>query len=122
MAKKLFTTGVATIGAVEHDITNLKFGRTQDKKDDTDTGSPAGIREYLQGRTDSVFSFDMFLDEAVAPPIFGVAGDVTLDFEGMVVSGSGVIESQDLNGQLDEPMSISCSGYFTTVPTITPVT
>lgn len=120
MAKKVLSTGTVTIGATEYDITGLKFGRKQDKADATDTGTTAGFKEWLATREESTFSFDMFLDEAVAPPAFGTSGTVTLDFEGMSVTGTGVIDSQDLDGQLDSTMTISCSGYFSGSVTVTP--
>ncbi len=123
MGKVIIDTDQVTIGSTAYDITNVKYGKKADKVDVTDTGSPADSKEYLPNpRADYSFSFDLFVDEAVALPAFNTPGTVTLNYGGFVITGTGVVDSEDLDGALGSSPTISCSGYFTAKPTETPKT
>lgn len=115
MGKAVFKTGTLSVGSgtpTVYKLTGISYEKTQGEVDATDTGTTAGETETLPTRTKRTFSADMYMNVAAAFPTFGSEVALSLDLEGFVIAGDGVINNCGAKGQLDGVLALSISGYF----------
>jgi len=93
-------------------VTNLKISRSLSKVDLTDTETAGIYKEYLPGREESTFSFDMFMGVNEDDFPTGTIDDIEISFDGKKYKGSGVLEKMDADGSIDSGITQSYSGTF----------
>lgn len=121
MAKRTFTSSKVKIGATSYNITNLKMDTKTAKVDVTDTGTLGDGKEYVFGRTDRTFQFDMWNNGAMIP-VGAAPVAIELDFQGVTYSASGSLESCGHDAQIDGAIKSSYQGAFVgaVTETVTP--
>jgi len=120
--KKVLTTGKVKIGVTEYPVTSVKVSRSLSKIDVTDTATTGNYKEYLPGREESTFSFDLFMGVNEDDISTGAVAAIELDFEGKKYSGAAIIEKMDADGSIDAAITQSYSGTFTGTVTVTKTT
>lgn len=115
MGKVVFKTGSLSVGSgtpVVYKLTGIGYEKTQGEVDATDTGTTAGETETLPTRTKRTFSADLYMNATADFPTFGSEVALSLDVEGFVIAGNGVINNLGVKGQLDGVVTMAISGYF----------
>lgn len=99
-------------------VTNLKVSRSLSKVDLTDTETSGSFKEYLAGREETTFSFDMFMGVNEDDFPTGAVTDLEISFEGKKYKGSGILEKMDADGSIDAGITQSYSGSFSDTVTV----
>ncbi len=104
-----------TFNAVTYNVTDVSYDVAQDDIDVTDTATDINSTEFAAGLGKVKFTASMWMLDITAEPAINSAQTATLTFtSGVSVTGTMIIESKKVTGNVKDAQKVSVTGTFTT--------
>ncbi len=110
MAKDLFVTGYLWLRDIKHGMLDCRVTETRARVDVSD---PNNMNDFLVGKQSWPFQLSIIKRETIFIPTSTVVENIVIIFGSEAYYGTGVINSVEESGRLDDKIIYSVQGQFT---------